>query len=68
MLLVKSLTKKYKGFIAVDSISFDVKKGEIFGMLGPNGAGKSTLMKMLNGFIAPTSGDAFSLMLISLLR
>ncbi len=59
MLLVKSLTKKYKDFTAVDNISFDVKKGEIFGMLGPNGAGKSTLMKMLNGFIAPTSGDAF---------
>ncbi len=58
MLSVKSLTKKYKSFIAVENISFDVKKGEIFGMLGPNGAGKSTLMKMLNGFIKQSSGDA----------
>lgn len=58
MLKVKNLTKRYKDFTAIDNITFEVKKGEIFGVLGPNGAGKSTLMKMLNGFLKPTSGDA----------
>ncbi len=58
MLAVKNLTKKYKSFTAVGGISFEAKKGEIFGILGPNGAGKSTLMKMLNGFLKPTEGDA----------
>lgn len=44
---VKDLVKKFKDFTAVNSISFDVKKGEIFAFLGPNGAGKSTTIKML---------------------
>lgn len=44
---------------AVKSVSFDVRKGEIFGFLGPNGAGKTTTIKMLTGLIAPTGGDAF---------
>ena len=45
-------------FVAVDSISFDVKKGEIFGLLGPNGAGKSTTLRMLSTLAAPTKGTA----------
>ena len=44
---VKNLTKKFKDFTAVNDISFDVKKGEIFAFLGPNGAGKSTTIKIL---------------------
>lgn len=52
------LTKKYNGFIAVDNISFSVKKGEIFGFLGPNGAGKTTTVKMLTTLLTPTQGTA----------
>ncbi len=53
---VKSLTKKFNGFTAVNDISFGVEKGEIFAFLGPNGAGKSTTIKMLTTLLAPTSG------------
>jgi len=53
----KNLTKKFGDFTAVDNISFDVEKGEIFGFLGANGAGKTTAMRMLCGLIHPTSGD-----------
>jgi ABC-2 type transport system ATP-binding protein len=53
---VKELTKEFGAFRAVDRISFEVKKGEIFGFLGPNGAGKSTTIRMLCGIIRPTSG------------
>ena len=52
------LTKKFGDFTAVDSISFDVSKGEIFGFLGANGAGKTTAMRMLCGLSIPTSGKA----------
>ncbi len=55
---VNKLTKKFGNFTAVDGISFDVKKGEIFGFLGANGAGKSTAIRMLCGILEPTSGDA----------
>jgi ABC-2 type transport system ATP-binding protein len=55
---VDKLTKKFGSFTAVDHISFDVKKGEIFGFLGANGAGKSTAIRMLCGILEPTSGDA----------
>ena len=55
---VKSLTKSFGNFVAVDSISFDVKKGEIFGLLGPNGAGKSTTLRMLSTLARPTKGTA----------
>ena len=55
---VNNLTKKFGNFTAVDSISFNVKKGEIFGFLGANGAGKSTAIRMLCGILEPTSGDA----------
>jgi ABC-2 type transport system ATP-binding protein len=53
---VNNLTRKFGKFTAVDNISFEVAKGEIFGFLGPNGAGKSTTIRMLCGILAPTSG------------
>lgn len=52
---VQQLTKIYGNQKAVNQISFEINTGEIVGFLGPNGAGKSTTMKMLTGFIAPTS-------------
>jgi ABC-2 type transport system ATP-binding protein len=55
---VQNLTKKFGDFISVNSISFTVKKGEVFGFLGANGAGKSTTIRMLCGILKPTSGDA----------
>ena len=53
---LENLTKKFGSFTAVDSISFTVNKGEIFGFLGANGAGKSTTIRMLCGILKPTSG------------
>lgn len=53
---VRDLTKRFGGFTAVDRISFDVRRGEIFGFLGANGAGKTTAMRMLCGLSYPTSG------------
>jgi len=55
---VDQLTKRFGDFTAVDAISFEVKKGEIFGFLGANGAGKTTAMRMLCGLSSPTSGTA----------
>jgi ABC-2 type transport system ATP-binding protein len=55
---VHNLSKKFGDFTAVNNISFEVKKGEIFGFLGANGAGKTTAMKMLIGISKPSSGDA----------
>jgi ABC-2 type transport system ATP-binding protein len=55
---VKELSKKFGKFTAVDHVSFNVRKGEVFGFLGANGAGKSTTIKMLCGILEPTSGDA----------
>ena len=55
---VESLTKRFGKFTAVDSVSFAVKRGEIFGFLGANGAGKSTTIRMLIGLLQPTSGTA----------
>jgi ABC-2 type transport system ATP-binding protein len=54
----RSLVKRYGDLVAVDDLSFQVRAGEVLGFLGPNGAGKSTTMKMLTGFLAPTSGSA----------
>jgi len=54
----KNLTKKFGRFTAVDSISFEVNEGEIYGFLGANGAGKTTTIRMLCGLLEPTSGDA----------
>ncbi len=58
MIQVESLTKQFGSKLAVDHLSFTVEKGEVLGFLGPNGAGKSTTMRMVTGFITPTSGDA----------
>ena len=55
---VRDLTRRFGTFTAVDSITFQVKKGEVFGFLGANGAGKTTAIKMLIGLLAPTSGQA----------
>ncbi len=55
---VNQITKRFGDFTAVDSVSFTVEQGEIFGLLGPNGAGKSTLVRMLTTLIQPTSGSA----------
>lgn len=58
MLEVKNLKKCFGDFQAVKGISFSVRKGEVLGFLGPNGAGKSTTMRMVTGFLPPTSGTA----------
>ena len=58
IITTKNLTKRFGNFTAVDTISFDVMKGEIFGFLGANGAGKTTAMRMLCGLSIPTSGKA----------
>lgn len=55
---VRNLTKMFNKFVAVDAVSFDIKKGEIFGLLGPNGAGKSTTIRMLSTLCRPTKGTA----------
>lgn len=58
MISVQNLVKDYGSIRAVNDISFEVKPGDILGFLGPNGAGKSTTMKMITGFLTPTSGTA----------
>jgi ABC-2 type transport system ATP-binding protein len=55
---VRSLSKRFGAFLAVDAVSFDVRRGDIFGFLGANGAGKSTTIRMLCGLLEPTSGTA----------
>lgn len=57
MIQVEKLTKYFNGLCAVDQISFDIQKGEILGLLGPNGAGKTTTLRMLTGFLQPSSGS-----------
>ncbi len=57
-IIVNNLTKEYGNQKAIDSISFEVRAGEIVGFLGPNGAGKSTTMKILTGYIKATAGNA----------
>ena len=54
---VNNLCKSYKDFKAIDDISFNVSKGDIYGFLGPNGAGKSTTLRMILGLIKPNSGE-----------
>jgi ABC-2 type transport system ATP-binding protein len=56
--VVEHLTKRFGTFVAVDDVSFDAYRGEIFGFLGPNGAGKSTTIRVLCGLLRPTSGRA----------
>jgi ABC-2 type transport system ATP-binding protein len=58
MIETRSLTKEFNGLVAVDHISFNVKRGEIFGLLGPNGAGKTTTIRMLSTLTKPTEGTA----------
>ena len=58
MIKVRDLTKNFNGFTAVDHVSFDVKRGEVFGLLGPNGAGKTTIIRMLSTLTRPTEGTA----------
>jgi ABC-2 type transport system ATP-binding protein len=58
MIEIKNLTKRFAQHTVVDDLSFRVQPGEVLGFLGPNGAGKSTTMKMLTGFLTPTSGSA----------
>jgi ABC-2 type transport system ATP-binding protein len=58
MIVIENLTKRFGPFTAVNNIGFSVARGEVLGFLGPNGAGKSTTMKMITGFLAPTSGTA----------
>jgi len=59
LLEARNLTKSFGALKAVDDISLSVKKGEVLGFLGPNGAGKTTTMKMITGFLSPTSGETF---------
>lgn len=58
MVNVKNLCKNYGPVHAIDQVTFSLKKGDVVGFLGPNGAGKSTTMKIITGFMAPTSGEA----------
>lgn len=57
ILKVKDLTRRFGGLIAVDNVSFDVKKNEILSIIGPNGAGKSTLFKLIASFLKPNKGS-----------
>ena len=57
MISVENLSKSFGQKLAVDDISFEVKKGEVLGFLGPNGAGKSTTMRMVTGYLPPTAGE-----------
>lgn len=59
MLRAESLTRRYGDVVAVDDVSFETTKGEIVGLLGHNGAGKTTVMKLLTGFLEPSSGAAY---------
>lgn len=61
VIIAEDLTRRFGGFTAVDRISFEVHRGEIFGFLGANGAGKTTAIRMLTGLLAPTSGRAMVL-------
>jgi ABC-2 type transport system ATP-binding protein len=57
-IIIEKLTKKYEDKLALDSLSLQVAKGELFGLLGPNGAGKTTMISVICGLIKPTSGTA----------
>jgi ABC-2 type transport system ATP-binding protein len=58
MIAIQDLSRRFGPIVAVDRLSFSVQRGEVLGFLGPNGAGKSTTMKMIAGFLTPTSGSA----------
>jgi len=57
ILEVRNLTKRFSGLVAVNDVTFDLRRGEILGLIGPNGAGKTTLVGMVNGTLEPTSGE-----------
>jgi branched-chain amino acid transport system ATP-binding protein len=57
ILEASGLTKRFHGLVAVNDVSFHLKRGEILGLIGPNGAGKTTLLNMVNGTLEPTAGD-----------
>lgn len=57
MLKVENLTIRFGGLVAVNNLSFEIEKGEIFGLIGPNGAGKTTCFNMISGALTPTSGS-----------
>ena len=59
MIRFEHVTRKFNNFTAVDDVSFEIDKGHIVGLLGHNGAGKTTIMKMLSGFLEPTSGSIY---------
>src|SRR5215510_7978835 len=59
MIEARGLSKVYRRFAAVADLSFAIPRGQIVAFLGPNGAGKSTAMRLLTGYLTPTSGDAF---------
>ena len=56
ILEVRNLTKRFGGLVAVDDVSLNIKRGEVFALIGPNGAGKTTLFDVISGFVNPTSG------------
>jgi ABC-2 type transport system ATP-binding protein len=56
-ILIENLTKKFEDVTAIDALSLNIEKGELFGLLGPNGAGKTTVIKMLCGLVKPTKGS-----------
>jgi len=58
-ILVNKISKRYGAQLALDSVSFKVRRGEIVGFIGPNGAGKSTMFKVITGYLPPTSGEIF---------
>jgi ABC-type multidrug transport system ATPase subunit len=60
VVLVEHLTKYYGARRAVSDVSFDMRPGEVMGLLGPNGSGKSTILRLLTGYLHPSSGSAAS--------
>ena len=59
MIQIKNVTRKFGDFTAVDNISLEISKGEIFAFLGPNGAGKTTTIRMLTTLLRPTRGEIY---------
>ncbi len=59
ILRVENLTKRFGGVVAVDQVSFELRRGEFLGLIGPNGSGKTTLINLITGFVKPTSGRIY---------
>ena len=59
VLVLTRIVKRYGTRVAVDDLSLEVREGEILGLLGPNGSGKSTILRLITGYLAPTSGSTF---------